>query len=188
MMPPVFKLHGYAIVSADDCLSDALGNFPDALKNDADWAYFQAGMDRAAVTLLGGRSHRVSPNPGNRLRLVMSRQVAGLERRADGVWWNPAGMPLAQALALIAPQGGQVAVAGGQEVYDRIGAAQFDAFHLARNHPCALPGGAKIFAACDKGASAEAVLKAGGMQAGPLTWLDEAAQVSLCVWKNPAAV
>ena len=33
--------------------ADAQGRFPDALKNDADWAYFQAELNRSAVTVLG---------------------------------------------------------------------------------------------------------------------------------------
>ena len=39
-----FRLHGYAIISDDHCIGDAQGRFPEALRNDADWAYFQAGL------------------------------------------------------------------------------------------------------------------------------------------------
>jgi hypothetical protein len=86
----MYRLHGYAIVSEDDRIADAQGRFPDALKNEADWAYFQAGLDRTVLTLLGRRSHDASPNAKGRLRLVMSGSVAGLERRTDA-WRRPAG-------------------------------------------------------------------------------------------------
>jgi hypothetical protein len=79
-------LHGYAIVSDNDRIADAEGRFPDALRSDADWVYFQAGLDRAVVTLMGRQSHEANPNEKNRPRLVMSRSASALERRPDA-WW-----------------------------------------------------------------------------------------------------
>ncbi|HEX2554943.1 MAG TPA: hypothetical protein VHL98_14685 [Microvirga sp.] len=176
-------LHGFAIVSDDDRIADAEGRFPDALKNDADWAYFQAGLDAADLTLLGRRSHEASPNLRGRRRLIMSRSVAALDRREDGTWWNPAGMGLAEALAALLPEGGHVAVPGGQDVFDRVGAAGFATFHLARARGRLLPGGRGLFAACESGVPAETVLAEGGLRPEPAFWLDEGAQVSLAVWR-----
>ena len=179
---PDYPLHGYAIVSDDDRITDAEGRFPEVLRNDADWDYFQAGLDRAALTLLGRRSHEASPNEKSRLRLVMSRSAQALERRPDAWWWNPAGLPLAEALRIVAPGGGAVAVPGGQEVFDHVGAARFSTFHLARAHGRRLPGGRGLFADCEKGVTADAVLASGGLTPGPMVWLDEPARVSLIVW------
>src|SRR5271169_3255695 len=41
------EIHGYAIVSDDDRIADASGGMPTTLRNEADWAYFQAELDRA---------------------------------------------------------------------------------------------------------------------------------------------
>jgi hypothetical protein len=178
------RLIGYAIVSADDRIADADGRFPEALRNDADWAHFQAGLDAAALTLLGRRSHEASPNVKGRRRLVMSRSSAGLEERADGWWWNPEVVTLGEALGSLLPDGGSVAVPGGRDVFDLVGAAGFSAFHLARATRVTLPGGRGLFAACESGTPAETVLAAGGLRAGPTRVLDEAAGVTLTVWQR----
>lgn len=181
------RLEGYAIVSEDERIADAEGRFPDALRNQADWAYFQAALDRSDWTLLGRRSHEASPNNKRRRRLVMSRSMAGLEPRADGVWWNPADMTLEEVLVQVLPTGGIVAVPGGRDVFDHVGATRFDAFHLARAHGRHLPGGRGLFAGCERGATAADVLSAGGLIPGPQGWLDEASCVSLTVWRKPGA-
>ena len=178
-----YEFHGYAIISDDDRIADARGRFPDCLKNEADWTYFQAGLDDAGATLLGRRSHEASPNPKGRLRLVVSRSAAGLERRCDGWWWNPEGVSLADALDGVAPRNRVVAVPGGRDVFDLIGASGFAAFHLARAHGRSLPGGTGLFRACEAGARAEGILAAGGLCPSATTWLDEANAVSLTVWR-----
>lgn len=179
------SLHAYAIVSADDRIADAQGRFPDSLRNDADWDYFQAGLDAARATLLGRRSHEASPNHRNRLRIVMSRAADGLERREDAFWWNPARVPLGEALAAAVPDGGPVAVPGGQDVFDHVGPGGFASFHLARAHDARLPGGRGLFRACESGSPAEGLLRIAGLLPGGRIWLDEAARVSLIVFRAP---
>lgn len=179
---PAYALHGYVIVSRDDRLADAHGRFPEALRNEADWAYFQGGLDRAEATLLGRLSHEASPNHRNRLRIVVSGSARGVERRADAFWWNPGEASLAEALAAAVPQGGEIAVPGGQAVFDLVGPARFGAFHLARAHDVAIPDGRGVFAACEAGTPAEDLLREGGLVAGRATWLDEDARVSLTVF------
>ena len=78
------EVHGYAIVSDDDCIADAGGAMPRALHNEADWDYFQRGLDLADLVVIGRTSHEVTPNRKGRRRLILSRQAAGLEQRADG--------------------------------------------------------------------------------------------------------
>lgn len=178
-----YRIEGHAIISADDMIADASGAMPKTLRNPADWARFQAALDRAVVVVLGRHSHEATPNPRRRNRLVMTRSVAGLERRPDGWWWNPEGVDIAEALAMVAPAGGNVAVPGGREVFDFFLGAGFDAFHLARIAGVMLPGGVPAFSACADGTSADAVLAARGMIAGETETLDAEAGVTLTAWR-----
>jgi hypothetical protein len=176
------EIHGYAIVSDDDRIADADGRMPEVLRNDADWAYFQAGLDRSAVTVLGRHGHESNPNPRGRLRMVVSSSSSGLERRSDGWWWNPQALPWQEAIAHVLPQGGEVAVPGGRRVFDLFLGIGYDAFHLARAEGARIPGGVALFSPCDQGLTAEAVLARSGMAPGQRQVLDPAAPVSLTVW------
>ena len=113
-----WRIEGHAIVSADGRIADADGNPSPELRNDADWARFQAALDAAAVVALGRLGHDAHPNLNRRNRLVLSSGADGIERRDDAWWWNPAAVPLADALAAAAPGGGIVAVPGGRRVFD----------------------------------------------------------------------
>lgn len=177
-------LIAHAIVSEDDRIADANGHFPEALRNEADFAQFQAALDRADLSLVGRASHVAAPNVRGRLRLILSRGVAGLSRDADGWWCNPADVPLAEALAQILPEGGEVAVPGGQGVFDLVGPAGFAEFHLARAHGVRLPGGRGLFAACERGVAAEDLLRDGGLVAGPTKRIDPVAKVDLTIWRR----
>ena len=125
------EVHGYAIVSNDDRIADAAGAMPAALRNEADWAYFQAGLDRADWVAIGRASHEATPNVKGRRRIVLSRAARGLERRADGLWWNPRERRFADVMAELAPGGARVAVPGGQ--------AAFDVFLEAASRPSTCP-------------------------------------------------
>ena len=177
-------IHGYAIVSQDDRIADASGVTPEALRNEADWAYFQAELDRAAVTVLGRLGHAANPNPKGRLRLVLSASAAGLERRADGWWWNPERVPWAEAIARVLPAGGRVAVPGGRRVFDLFLGIGYDAFHLSRAESVRIGAGTALFSACDAGESAEAVLARHGLAPGQRRVIDPAGPVTLTVWRR----
>lgn len=179
------RLTGHAIVSLDDRIADRRGRYPPALRNERDWALFQAALDAADLTLLGRLSHEAAANVRGRRRLVVSSRVRGLERRSDAWWLNPADMPLAAALDRLLPGGGDVAVPGGQAVFDLVGPGGFAAFHLARSPSVRLPAGRGLFAACETGSSAEALLMSGGLVAGPSRVIDPAAGVTLTVWMRP---
>jgi len=43
------RIEGYVIVSTDGMIADAQGVMPQAIRNDADQTFFQAGLDRAAA-------------------------------------------------------------------------------------------------------------------------------------------
>ena len=180
-------IHGHAIVSADDRIAAADGSVPAALRIEADWARFQAALDAAAVTILGRLGHEANPNHKRRNRLVLSSSANGLERRSDAWWWNPAVVPVATALTRTAAAGGVAAVVGGRRVFDLFLAAGFDQFDLARAADVRLPAGIPIFSMVAAGRSADAVLAAHDLIAGPTEMLDPRAKVSLVVWRRAIA-
>ncbi len=186
MNAPGYRLAAYAIVSADDRMTDASGAFPEALRNDADFAYFQAALDQARLTLLGRASHEAAPNFRGRLRMVVTRSVPALAWRDDAWWWNPASLPLAEALETVIPGGGDVAVPGGRDIFDLIGPGGFDTVHLARATRVRLGAGRGMFSPCESGTPADQLLRAAGLVARESVWLDPAAGVSLTLWQRPA--
>jgi hypothetical protein len=177
------EVHGYAIVSGDDRIAGADGAMPAALRNDADWAYFQAELDRADLIALGRVSHEATPNAKGRRRLVISRGARGLERRAGGWWWNPEATPWEDVAARLVRPGGRVATPGGQGAFDLFRSLGFAGFHLSRARGVSLPGGRGLFAACERGVPAEEVLRAAGLSAGETVEIDPAAEVILTVWR-----
>src|SRR5580698_5048812 len=132
MPSPAIEIHGYAIVSDDDRIADSSGRTPESLRNDADWLYFQDELDRADIVALGRLGHEANPNFKERRRLVLSSAAHGLEGRVDAWWWNPAETSWAQVAARLLPNGGRVAVPGGQAVLELFMAVGYDSFHLSR--------------------------------------------------------
>ena len=177
-------IHGHAIVSADDRIADATGVTPPGLHNEADWARFQAALDRAAVTALGRLGHETNPNFRRRNRLVLSSSARGVERRGGEWWWNPAEASLAEALAIAAPEGGIVAVPGGRRVFDLFLALGYDEFHLSSVAGLTLPGGIPLFTDVLDGRSAAEILAAHGLEPGEAEMLGPAASVSLRIWRR----
>lgn len=182
-----YAIRGYAIVSADDRIAGPDGRMPAALYNEADWALFQTALARAAVTVLGRLGHEQNANRLGRNRLVVSSSVRDLERRADGTWWNPATATAEAALAAAAPDGGVVVVVGGRRVFDLFLQIGFGEFHLTRMARVVIPGGIPVFSGVDGGRPADEILAARGLIPGRRECLDEDADVSLVVWKPPAA-
>jgi len=177
-------IHGHAIVSADDKIADGTGLTPPALRNEVDWARFQAALDRAAVTVLGRLAHEANPNRKGRNRLVLSSAVSGVEMRDDAWWWNPAEVPLADALATAARAAGVVAVPGGRRVFDLFLSIGFDAFYLSRAAGVTIPGGIPVFSEVARGRSAADILAGHGLIAGEPEILDAGARVALTVWRR----
>lgn len=185
-----FRLTGYAIISDDDCIADAEGNMPTVLMNEADWRYFQAGLDRAALVLIGRRGHEAHPNPPHRRRLVLTSTVDGFTRDPDrhgvGAVYrvNPAAIPLEDALARLVPPGAEVAVPGGRLVFDAGLVFGFDAFHLARKRGARLKGGMRIFTACQDGTRPEMILAQHSLMPAETLSLDPAAKVDMVVHRR----
>jgi hypothetical protein len=184
---PRHEIHGYVIASEDGMLADACGAMPPQLRNDADWAYFQAQLDLAQLVLVGRTSHDAAPSTGRRRRVVISRSAAALEQRDAVWWWNPNTLPWPLMLAQLLPAGGRVAVPGGQGAFNLLAdLGAIDCFHLACAKGVRLPGGRPVFGAQAQGLSIEAVLAQLGLAAGPTVTLDPAGPVLLNVWRRHA--
>lgn len=176
------RIEGYAVVSEDDRIADVAGDMPPSLKSDAEWDFFQAGLDAADVTVLGRRSHDVTPNPKQRRRLVMSKapRPPCSGTMPQTVAWNPDRMALVDALASFGRPVAHLAVAGGQGIFDHFlqGPHRYSAFHLSRMRGVSLPGGIAVFGDIGRmGLSADTVLQRAGYVPGPLRQLDRLAHV-----------
>jgi hypothetical protein len=179
-----YEIHGYAIVSDDDRIADAAGEVPPALRNEKDWAQYQAALARSDLVVFARKSHENEPDTHGRTRMVMSRQSRGLEQRDGAWWWNPAEVAWTDALARVLPEGGEVAAPGGQGVFDLFLGIGYDEFHLARARGVKLPGGRKVFSECAEGVSAETVLARHGLRHVETLPLDPAKGVEMNIWKR----
>ena len=180
-------IHGYAIVSDDDKIAAADGLTPAALRNEKDWEYYQRALASSDLIVFGHTSHIAEPNVRGDLRVVISRgTAAGLERRDDAWWWDPARLSWTEVAANLLPAGGEVAAPGGQGVFDLFLAIGYDAFHLSRARGVRLPGGRAVFSACDAGLSAEAVLAGAGLYVSETIALDPEHGVEMKIWRRRA--
>ena len=109
---------GYAIVSDDDKIAGADGLTPTSLRNEKDWELYQRAQEVANLVVFARRSHELEPNVHRNVRLVVSREAPGLERRPDGWWWDPRRVTWEDVAAKILPKGGVVAVGGGRASAD----------------------------------------------------------------------
>jgi hypothetical protein len=179
-------ISGYAIVSDDEKIAAADGLTPASLRNEKDWALYQHAQETANLVVFARRSHEFEANTHKTPRLVVSRDAAGLEQRADGWWWNPQATSWEQAAARLLPAGGVVAVCGGQGVFDLFLKIGYDGFHLSRAHGVKLPGGRAVFSASEAGVPAETVLKEAGLALSERLPLDPAHGVEMELWRRTA--
>ncbi|MGL4325499.1 MAG: hypothetical protein ACRCTD_15795 [Beijerinckiaceae bacterium] len=177
-------IDAFAIVSANDCIADAKGQFPPALMNDADWVYFQNELDHCDYVVVGRASHDATPNVKKRRRIVMSLSVRGLEQRDDGLFWNPAHMDWLRVCEKLLPRGGRVGVPGGQAAFNFFLRAGLSSFHLSRAQRVMLVGGRGVFAGVEQGQRAEDILADAGLRAGDRRVMDAQADVTLTVWRR----
>jgi len=183
-MPLNLDITGYAIVSDDDRITAADGLTPGSLRNPKDWELYQLAQEQAALVVFARRSHELEPNVHKTQRLVVSREAPGLEQRADGWWWDPRRMTWENVAAKLLPNGGRVAVGGGQVVFDLFLMIGFDGFHLSRASGVKLPGGRAVFSACDAGVPAATVLEGHGLEPVKRIPLDPDHGVEMTIWRR----
>ena len=179
------RIEAYVVVGDDDNLCDAQGVMPESLKNDAEWKFFQAGLDAADVCVLGRKSHEATPNHKGRKRLIFTRSVAFVERRDEGVFWNPSNEPLQTALDAFGGEVNHLSVVGGQAVFDFFldGPHRYSRFHLSRVAGVLIPGGRAVFSSIESGVGtpapphAEDVLVQHGYAPQETIVLDEGVEV-----------
>lgn len=190
--PRPWHITGHAIITDDDRIAATDGSMPPCLRNDADWVRFQAALDASDLIVTGREGHEAHPNKPHRRRLVLTSRVDGLERdrNATGQVFrlNPARMLIEQALDALLPVGGRVAVTGGTRVFDAFLGVGYDVFDLVRATGNRLPGGRPLFTDCDRGLTAEAVLRAAGLVPAATTVLDVSAAVTLTIFQAPGPV
>ena len=179
-------VRGYAIVSDDDKIAGADGMTPTSLRNEKDWELYQRAQDLANLVVFARRSHEFEPNFHERPRLVVSREAAGLEKRADGWWWDPRRTSWEDVAARLLPAGGLVAVCGGQVVFDLFLEIGFDGFDLSHAHGVTLPGGRAVFSACDAGVPSATLLELHGLKLSKRLPLDPAHGVEMDIWRRQA--
>ena len=182
-MPEKIDITGYAIVSDDDRIAGADGLTPVALRNEKDWELYQRAQKLANLVVFARRSHELEPNIHRTLRLVVSREAAGLESRPDSWWWDPRRITWEEVATRLLPKGGGVAIGGGQVVFDLFLAIGFDGFHLSRARGVKLPGGRSVFSACGAGVPAATVLEQHGLAVSKTIPLDPAHGVEMEIWR-----
>ena len=179
------RIEGLAVVSADDMIADATGEQPPALKIEADQRFFYETTANAGVLVCGRHSGNAGPGAALRPRLLLTRRIAAIERdtgRKDWVWWNPAGATLEQAWDALGGHGVLVVI-GGTDGFGLFLELGYDAFYLSRTSKARLPGGRPVFPGIPP-ATAEALLAAHGLTAGPARELDAAAGLTLTTWRR----
>ena len=179
--PPMLRIEGHAIVSADGMIADATGEVPSTLRNDADWAQYQAALERAAVTVTGRVGHERFRNPGRR-RLVLTRRVTTMApdpRDPQATFWNPANMTFDAVLAALGIAEGTVAITAVFDLFLPV----MSHFQLSESHRLLLHGGIPCFTA----GHPRAVLADAGLVPGDLIMLDPDTAVTTTLWSRHIA-
>ena len=139
----MLTFEGHAIITADGMIAYGAGEYPPALRNDADWAQYQRALDAAALVVTGRRGHERHPNPG-RNRLVLTRSVECLARDPKdprATLWNPVALPLRDVVAELGVHDGIIAITGVFEMF----VADYTSFLLSESNRLLLPGGTPCF-------------------------------------------
>ena len=166
-------------------LANAAGVMPDALKFEADKRFFERGLDGVDVAVHGRHSHEGQPHSPQRPRLILTRHVATIERdplNPQARFWNPAGLPLEDALASLGLPEARLGIIGGTEVFGLF-LPLYDAFHLTRAPGVWLPGGRAVLPGVPQ-RTPEAILAEAGLKPDPTRDLDAAKGLTLTTWRR----
>jgi dihydrofolate reductase len=184
-MPALYRILGYAVVSADGMIADSTGLMPNDLIFDADKEFFERELDRVDAVVQGRNSYEYHANSPNRRRLVLTRKIAALApdpNFAKGFLWNPDGASFPEACRALGLAEGTIAILGGPHVYDMFFGIGFDVFYLCRAENVTVPGGVQVFPQVGPGRSPDDVLAQSGLAPGPVQTLDEANALTLVAW------
>jgi dihydrofolate reductase len=180
-------VHGHAIVCGRARMTDATGAMPEALRFEADWALFQAALDRADVSLIGRRTHAAAPNAKRRRRVVVTRDPVRPLDDDRAVAFDPSVGGLRAFLAERFGAAAHVAVVGGTDVFDLAARALgYDAFTLTVAPAVRLDGGRPVFADSRDLAALERRLKGLGLARAETRTLAAAAPLHVEEWRRAA--
>ena len=183
------RIEGYAIVSEDGMLANAAGIMPDALKFDADQAFFERGLDSVDIVVHGRHSHERQRHSDLRRRLILTRKVSAIAAdpsNKKALFWNPAGASLEQAIGVMGAPNGGIGIIGGTEVFG-IFLDRYDIFHLSRAPGVRLPGGRPVFPEVPA-RTPEEVLIRHGLGHGQRQVLDMEKDLALVSWHRSLKV
>ncbi len=183
-VPDKWELHGYAMTCRNDCIANSFGETPEGLLNAMQTKHFRAQMNECAGVILGRRAHEATPNPQQAVRAIMTRSVSALEHKEGGWWWNPATMELEKMLPMVAPNGGRIAVIGGQTTLEHFLESGLSALHVYRAESVAIQDGLKLLAECDRKTTVDMVLRDAGMELADRKLIDLKAPISLSTWRR----
>jgi hypothetical protein len=181
------RIEGYVILSADGMLADARNVMPDELKFEGDKAFFTAALDHADLILHGRNSYEDQPNSPRRKRIILTRNVKAIApdpSNPKATLWNPAGASLEAACEHAGGATGTLAVIGGPGVFGMF-MDRYDVFWLSVASRVRLPDGEPGFPGVPA-RSAQDILAAHGLRAGPPQLLDAAEAVSVTPWRRDA--
>ena len=183
------RVGGYAIVSAEGMIANAVGVMPEAIRNNADQRFLQSELDRAAVIVHGRHSHEGGPRAAHRKRIILTRQVPSLcddPAHPHSILWNPAGTTFEAALSRLGVTDGLIAILGGTEVFDLF-LPLYDAFYLTRALHAKIPAGRPVFSQVGIHKTPEDVLAGAGLKPGRRQDLDAAGAITLTTWTRTEA-
>ena len=184
-MASINRIEGFAIVSEDGMLADAVGVMPAALQLPADQRFFEAGLDRADLMVHGRHSGERQRRSAERWRLIATRQVDALApdpANPRALLWNPAGASLEDGVAALGLEEPAVAAIGATEVFGLF-LDRYDAFYLTRGPRLRLPGGRPVFPGVPK-RTPEAVLTTHGLAHAENISLDAATGLAVALWRR----
>ena len=181
------RIEGYVIVSADGMLANADRVMPDELKFEGDKRFFTAALDKADLIVHGRHSDEGQPNSPLRKRVILTRNVAGIEpdpSNAKAVLWNPGGASFEAVCDFAGVHSGTVAIIGGPQVFGMF-MDRYDTFWLSVAPRVRLPDGEPCFPGVP-GHTPQAILAAHGLKAGEVRILDPEYGVSVTPWRRAA--
>ncbi|HEY2619247.1 MAG TPA: hypothetical protein VGI78_18035 [Acetobacteraceae bacterium] len=177
------RIEGYAIVSEDGMLATAAGIMPGSLMFEADARFFEAGLNGVDVVVHGRHSKERHPNSPQRRRVILTRQIASIDKHRSNVnalLWNPAGASLEQALTALGMPNADIGVIGGPDVFGLF-LDRYDLFYLSRAPNVLLPGGRPVFPEVPA-RTPEEVLRSRGLSPDPVRTLDATNGLTMVRW------